>query len=303
MTLKNVALIYIAFSLTLFYACQSDSAKQSNPELPEQQVQNQNQETHSHDENSDGHSHEGHDHAGHDHSHDTPASISAPSENKTYERKSPPKYSKTESTPQLSSSASNQVDALDEAKGTVSAEEWSKKKAAIERTQAEPDPNLIGRRPAPTKLPSACNLISAEKIARILKVNKDVITLKDGSGSQSKHSQSCFFRWTHNGVPNSGILIQVQDNPLPEEAPDWASYYISAKINQGEQIPDGSGSFRYERVKDGLGDAAAFSGELSRYVWRVGTEYVFMIAFNFPGTPEQKKKWAEALGTEVMNNF
>lgn len=299
MTFKNVIVLIVAFSLIILYSCNSDSTKDAGHSPENQELQDSGDDGHSHD----GHSHDGHDHSGHDHSHESGNDAGSQKSNEKYERKSPPKYSKEQTDPQLASSANNQSDQLDAAKGTVSSEEWSKKKAEMDRTQIEPDPNLIGKRPVHTNLPSACGLISADKIARILNVNADAITLKDGSGRQSEHSQSCFFRWTHNGVPNSGILVQVQDNPVPDEAPEWASYYISAKINQGEQMPDGSGSFRYDRVKDGLGDAAAFSGELSRYVWRVGTEYVFMIAFNFPGTPEQKKNWAEAIGTEVMNNF
>ena len=97
-------------------------------------------------------------------------------------------------------------------------------------------------------------------------------------------------------------MIQVQDNPLPDEFPDWAKYLIQAKVNQGEQLPDGSGSYKYKPM-DGVGDAACYSFELNRYIWRIGSEYIFMVAFNLPLTEEKELKFAKEIGQEVMRNF
>jgi hypothetical protein len=97
-------------------------------------------------------------------------------------------------------------------------------------------------------------------------------------------------------------MIQVQDNPVPDEFPDWAKYYIQAKVHEGEQLPDGSGVFKYKTM-DGVGDAGAYNFELNRYIWRVGSEYIFMVAFNLHATEAQELKWAKEIGQEVMRNF
>lgn len=288
----NKALYSFIVILTIA-ACASDSGKDKTTD--NQQTQ-QGNNTHVH---ADGTVHSNDAHA-HNHDHDSHSHSSGTQEK--YNRKSPPKTQK--STGADYAQKQNEISKqLDEAKGTVPADQWAKKNEAATRRDAQPDPNLVGKKPPKTNLPSACTLIRDSDIAKIINVNANEITLKDGSGSFSQHSQSCFFRWTHNGVPNSGILIQVQDNPLPDEFPEWASYYVAAKINQGEQKPDGSGSFRYKRQANGLGQAAAYSNELSRYIWRINNEYVFMVAFNLPGGEAQKIKWAEDIGKVVMNNF
>ncbi len=299
MLLRIIGSFLVLISFMFFYSCANDSSKteQFSP----------NQE--SHVENShDGHNHDGHDHSG---SNQNSADLETNKTNSDTNNASKsqatnkvqPGLSQNKSTNQISSS--NQLDLNKNAKnstGTVPSSEWANKKDALSREDAEPDPNLIGRKQVATNLPSACSLIDPNKLAQILKVNADAITLKDGSGPRSPHAQSCFFRWTHKGLPNSGVLIQVQDNPLPDEFPEWAAYYVAAKINQGEQMPDGSGSYKYTK-QDGLGKAAAFSNELSRYIWRTEKDYVYLVAFNLPGSPEKKIKWAEEIGAEVMKNF
>ena len=279
---------YILFISLGMIACKGDGTDQNG-------VASDNQEQSSHD-------HSGHDHSGHDHNHDHSGHShddAQVNETKPYPRKSAAK-NQTRTGGDASNVSSSSTNDPDE---TVSSEEWASKKNELDRAALQPDPSQIGHPVTKTNLPSPCGLINPEALARILKVDKGQITLKDGSGRASPHSQSCFFRWTHDDVPNSGVLIQVQDNPLPDEFPEWASYYIAAKIHPGEQMPDGSGAYKYTKLENGLGDAAAYSYDLGRYVWRLNKEYVFMIAFNLPGSGEQKIKWAESIGKEIMRNF
>ena len=286
----NQLSLYIFFLSLAMVACKSDGVNQDGTSGDNQEVVAHNHDGHDHDD----HDHD-HDHSGHSHTDN-----SAQNTNTTpYPRKSPANTkTRTGAEPgSLGSQSDNEPD------NTVSPEEWAKKKGELDRSAIQPDPSQIGHAVTKTNLPSACGLINPEALGKILRVEHTQITLKDGSGRQSPHSQSCFFRWTHEGTPNSGVLIQVQDNPLPDEFPDWAAYYVAAKVDQGEQMPDGSGSYRYTKIEDGLGDAAAYSYDLGRYIWRVNKEYVFMVAFNLPGSGEQKIKWAEAIGKEVMKNF
>ena len=293
MHLRILNIFLFIFLVIMAFSCKSDSANTTaNSEIIEPVAETTD-------------SHAGHDHAGHDHEiQETSSNTSTTAENKTVN-----KALQTNESPQVSSKAKNTDGKsdmefeLDQAKGTVPPDVWMKKKQAIERAEAQPDPKLIVRQQVKTNLPSACSLIDEKTIGRTIGVSPEKITLKDGSSRKAEHSQSCFFRWEHKGIPNSGVLIQIQDNPIPDEFPDWASAYVAAKINQGEQMPDGSGSYRYKRM-DGLGDSGGYSAELDRYVWRVGKDYVFMVAFNLSGESEtQKLNWVKSIGTEMMNNL
>ncbi len=154
------------------------------------------------------------------------------------------------------------------------------------------------------ELPSACRLIHASFITKVMggSVQQSDILTKDGSAKSATDARSCFYKWDDGGNPNGGVLIQVQRNPIPDEFPDWASYYVSAKKNQGDQMPDGSGSYRYKDFP-GMGLAGAYNYDLSRYVWRSETDHVFMVAFNLASSEAEQLIWAEKIGKEMMKNF
>ncbi|MGA0256916.1 MAG: hypothetical protein ACO3M5_08710 [Saprospiraceae bacterium] len=156
-------------------------------------------------------------------------------------------------------------------------------------------------KPASREVPDACTLVTDAFIGKVIGVDAMGINIKDGSSAASPYARSCFFRWDHKGIPNSGVLIQVSDNPVPEEFPEWAAYYIQAKKNQGEKSPDGAFEFRYEDFK-GLGEAGAYSFELHRYMWRDKDDFVYLIAFNLPATEAEELEWARAIGEEIMKN-
>lgn len=150
-------------------------------------------------------------------------------------------------------------------------------------------------------VPDACQLITDKFIAKVIGVDVDAITLKDGSSPASPYARSCFFRWDHRGVPNSGVLVQVKDNPVPDEFPEWAAYYIQSKKNSGEKSPDGAFEFKYADFPY-LGVSGAYNYELHRYIWRDERDFVYMIAFNLPASEAEELEWARQLGEEVMRN-
>lgn len=158
-----------------------------------------------------------------------------------------------------------------------------------------------GMQSAVLNLPEPCGLLSDAFIANVIGVEKDAVTLKDGSNPATPYARSCFFRWDHNGIPNSGVLIQVQSNPVPNEFPEWAPYYLQAKRNSGEKSPDGSTTFKYKDF-EGMGVDGAYSFELHRYLWRDAKDYVYMVAFNLPSTESEEIEWAKKLGAELMKN-
>ncbi len=146
-------------------------------------------------------------------------------------------------------------------------------------------------------IPNACLLVPKEKLASILGVDVNQVNQKDGSSTQSKFSRSCFFRWEHDGIPNSGVLLQVQKNPVPDEFEAWATSFIAAKKESGET--DFSGASEVFKYKDfpGIGTAGAYSHQLGKYYWRIDNDYVCMIAFNIlESTEAEQLRWAKALG-------
>ncbi len=168
--------------------------------------------------------------------------------------------------------------------------------ASTTSTKAQPVKKATGK-----GLPHSCHLMTEAYIGKVIGVDPGYISVKDGSGKTATTQSSCFFRWDHEGQGNTGVLIQVQTNPLPDEFEDWASYYISAKRNQGDKSPDGASTYRYKEFL-GIGVAGAYNYDLSRYYWRDTKDRVFMVAFNLPSTEEEQLAWAGKLAKEVMRN-
>jgi len=167
------------------------------------------------------------------------------------------------------------------------------------------DPKVIKKTVVPRpsgKLPDACSLVDDAFIAKTVGVNPLAVETKDGSNSASQHARACFFRWDHKGVANSGILVQIQENPLPEEIDNWASYYIQAKIQQGETNPSTMESFKFKKLEN-IGESGAYSYDMHRYLWRTDNDKVFMVAVNIRATEEEELKWVYAIGEELMQNY
>lgn len=180
----------------------------------------------------------------------------------------------------------------------------AKKRAIADAKNNPPKPKA---KPAPPKtidigpkLPDPCALVSEAFIGKLIGVDPLYIGKKDGSG-KSFTQRSCFFRWEHDGIANSGVLIQVQKNPIPDEFPDWAAYYVNAKKNEGDKAPDGSSTYRYKDFP-GFGVTGAYSSDLGRYYWRLKNDVVFMVALNMPEAKETQLEWAKAIATEVSRN-
>ncbi len=181
------------------------------------------------------------------------------------------------------------------------------KKRAIADVKNNPTKPKAKAKPTPPKnidigpkLPDPCALVSESFIGKLIGVDPLYIGKKDGSG-KSFTQRSCFFRWEHDGIANSGVLIQVQKNPIPDEFPDWAAYYVNAKKNEGDKAPDGSSTYRYKDFP-GFGVTGAYSSDLGRYYWRLKNDVVFMVALNMPEAKETQLEWARAIATEVSRN-
>ncbi len=201
--------------------------------------------------------------------------------------------------------ARKQLSELEANKSSMSVSDFNRKKESYEAMISNPEKFIPKSKPTPQQmntLPSACGLISEDFIGSTIGVDVGSINMKDGTSSASEHARACFFRWDHKGVANSGVLIQIQENPLPDEIDDWAAYYIQAKINQGETNPNTMESTRFKPYKE-LGISGAYNYEMQRYLWRTDNDKVFMIAFNLRASEKEQLSWAKTLGEEIMKNY
>ena len=150
-------------------------------------------------------------------------------------------------------------------------------------------------------IPSACSLVSAKDIAKIFGISESDITQKDASHTKSPYTSSCFFRW-EGASPNTGILVQVQGNPVEEEYAEWVSLFVSSKRTTGEKTMGTNETFKYDKL-EGLGDDGSYSHRLGKYVWRDGNNYAFMIAFNTNSAEKVQMKNAKTIGNIMMKNY
>lgn len=153
-------------------------------------------------------------------------------------------------------------------------------------------------------IPDACTLLTTQEIASVIGVDASVIGVKDGSNKANLKARSCFFRWEHTGIPNSGVLVQAQGNPVPDEFPQWANDFISNKIQVGEKgFTGGAGNEVYMyKPFNSPGIEGAYSYELGKYFWRMdGSDLLYMIAFNIPSEEAEQLAWAEKISAFVVD--
>lgn len=150
-------------------------------------------------------------------------------------------------------------------------------------------------------IPDACSLLNSEDVAKVLGVDANAIKVKASNSLQSPHTKSCFYRWD-GASPNTGILVQVQGNPIPEEYAEWVSLFVSSKRTSGEKSMGSTDVHLYKKL-EGLGDDGSYSHELGKYIWRDANNYVFMVAFNTNSAPAKQLADAKALGKIIMSNY
>lgn len=155
-----------------------------------------------------------------------------------------------------------------------------------------------------SSIPDACTLLTTQEIASVIGVDASIISIKDGSNQANLKARSCFFRWEHTGIPNSGVLVQAQGNPVPDEFPEWANDFISNKIKAGEKgFTGGAGDELYMyKSFNGPGVEGAYNYELGKYYWRMdGSDMLYMVAFNIPSEETEQVAWAEKISAFVAN--
>ncbi len=150
-------------------------------------------------------------------------------------------------------------------------------------------------------LPRACNLLSTSTVAKEFGVNESDISVQNGTRkpSANQNSSSCFLRWGEGG-----ILVQVTQNPLPDEIPNWTEKYMSSKEAQGERsIVEGvTSKFEFKKF-DGPGSRSLFNPEIGRYYSVYNDTYVVSVVFNYELTDRKEMRIAKRLLKEVFNTL
>ncbi|MGB4960102.1 MAG: hypothetical protein WBO36_11555 [Saprospiraceae bacterium] len=156
--------------------------------------------------------------------------------------------------------------------------------------------------PDQLKLPKACELLDVAKVQEILKA-KSAVNLKDADDPTNTSASSCFFKWDDPDTPNAGILIQIQKNPVFNEYDQYISTFVSSKITEGETTLGDAAPKKYKTFNAG-GFSGAYSFEHSRFYWNIGSDYLFMLAFNVSTLSEgDMVEIAEVIAAEVNKNF
>lgn len=157
--------------------------------------------------------------------------------------------------------------------------------------------------PAKLTIPSACEMITQEKLQAIMNTAGISVRIKEANDPANPKSKSCFFQWEDPNTPNAGILIQIQTNPVFEDYPQYISNFVAAKLSEGETVLGQDKAIKYKKFAVGE-TVGAFSHEQSRFYWSLGNDYLFMLALNLTSLNESKMlSIGEKIVTEINNNF
>ena len=127
-------------------------------------------------------------------------------------------------------------------------------------------------------LPDPCTFLDESLVSEIIGIPAQNVTIEPGGENPSVPAKSCFFKWSGGEVGNAGLMIQSLGNPIPEEFPDWAFYFIDNKKAQGEismDEPDVKNKF----TTIDIADNACYNHKLAKCYFRKGNT-VFLIALN-----------------------
>ncbi|MBK9253956.1 MAG: hypothetical protein IPM42_00560 [Saprospiraceae bacterium] len=156
--------------------------------------------------------------------------------------------------------------------------------------------------PADLKIPGACEMLTEEWIKTTLGLTLSDVTQKEADDPENKNARSCFFRWEDPSTPNAGIMIQIMTNPVYDEFDQWVSYFVNAKLSEGEVLLGSDEAHKYKKFDAG-NLRGAYSYELKRFYWHLGNDYLYMLAFNLEIPESKMVADAKKIAIEVNKNF
>lgn len=162
---------------------------------------------------------------------------------------------------------------------------------------------LTKKRPADSNssLPVVCELVKDKLVADEFDVREADIMVTNGKRREtgSNNSSSCFWRWS-----GGGIVIQVTQNPLPGEIPNWTEKYITAKKSQGERSIENGQTVKHNFSEfDGPGSDNLYNHNLGRYYSVYQDKYVVSVIFNNNMAERKQKNIAKKIMNSVFKNL
>jgi len=152
------------------------------------------------------------------------------------------------------------------------------------------------------RLPNPCEVMATETIAGLVGTDAGALEVKDASNTQNLFSKACFFKWDDPNMTDAGVMVQIMTNPVEEEAPEYLQMFIASKKTAGESTIGSDKKILY-RDFPGFGDDGAYSNELHKYLWRLGDDFSFLLAFNTTLNKDEELAAAKVLATEIMQKF
>jgi hypothetical protein len=192
-------------------------------------------------------------------------------------------------------------DSKTEAVANKSVQEFAKSKPTVSSAETRATKGKIETNFNKNGIPDACDLLTQETIAKYVGIPAASIMLADGSSPTSDLQRACFFKWDGSEIKNAGVMVQVQQNPVADDVPTYLTYMVQSLKTEGENNMTGANIMFYDWKE--FGDDGAYSTEAGKYVWRIGNDWAFMVAFNTTMTAREQQKAAKAFAKEVMERM
>jgi len=151
-------------------------------------------------------------------------------------------------------------------------------------------------------IPDACGMLSQTWIKNTLELKITNISIKKAEENEDTPAKSCFFKWEDPNTSHAGIFIQIMTNPVYDEFDQWVSYFVNAKVSEGEVIQGSDEVYFYKRYNAGI-YKGVYSYDLKKFYWNKGDDYLFMLAFNLDISESKMLSYAEKISAKVNENF
>jgi len=127
-------------------------------------------------------------------------------------------------------------------------------------------------------LENPCNFMDEAFVSSVVDIPAQDVSIKSGGDGSTVPAKSCFFKWQGGEVANAGLMVQVLGNPIPDEFPNWAFFFIDNKKARGEMTmeePDVPHKF----TTIDIAEQACYNHKLGKCYFRKGDK-VYLIAVN-----------------------
>jgi hypothetical protein len=148
-----------------------------------------------------------------------------------------------------------------------------------------------------------CSLISLEKVGEIFGIDPKILALKNDQYS-GDFSRSCNLKWSDPADGNTySMLIILQSNPIQGEIDDWATSYLSSRLQNGEKsFPDNEKPIKYVKF-EGIDSESAYNVESKKLYWKINKDYVMAVFMSDSFKPDKAIQYLTSLHEVLTKNI